>query len=73
MGDPKEKAPGKEPGKAPGKAPARKPKKPATDDERASWKILRVKRRIKAGYYDRPEVREDILDLLLEAFMNGKR
>ncbi|NNE08062.1 MAG: hypothetical protein HKN20_05815 [Gemmatimonadetes bacterium] len=61
MGDPKK------------KAPAGKSKKPATDDERVSWKILRVKRRIKAGYYDRPEVREDILDLLLEAFMNGKR
>ena len=51
----------------------KKPKKSVAVDERASWKILRVKRRIKAGYYDRPEVREDILDLLLEAFMNGKR
>ncbi len=55
------------------KSTGRKPPKPAPVDERASWKILRVKRRIKAGYYDRPEVREDILDLLLEAFMNGKR
>ena len=61
MGDPKK------------KAPEKKPKKSATGDERTSWNILRVKRRIKAGYYDRPEVREDILDLLLEAFMNGKR
>lgn len=61
MGDPKKKTSNK------------KPKKSAGVDKSASWKILRVKRRIKAGYYDRPEVREDILDLLLEAFMNGKR
>ncbi len=45
-----------------------------TDQENASaWKILRIKRRIKAGYYNRPEVRSEIIDSLLDALMEGGR
>ena len=38
------------------------------------WRIRRVKRRIEKGYYDRPEVRKEIVDALLDAVLgNGKR
>lgn len=45
-----------------------------TEAENASaWKILRIKRRIKAGYYNRPEIRSEIIDSLLDALMEGGR
>ena len=49
-----------------GKKAAKRPKK-----ETSAWKILRIKRRIKAGYYNRPEVRSEIVDTLLDALMDG--
>ena len=53
------------------KPDARGSRKPARRSKRkqAAWELLRIKRRIRAGYYDRPEIREDILDVLLEALM----
>ncbi|RPJ41856.1 MAG: hypothetical protein EHM19_10945 [Candidatus Latescibacterota bacterium] len=33
------------------------------------WRIRRTKRRIEKGYYDRPEVRAEIVDALLDAFL----
>jgi len=39
----------------------------------SAWRILRIKRRIKAGYYNRPGVREEIIDCLLEALLDGRR
>jgi len=41
--------------------------------ESASWRVLRIRRRIKAGYYNRPEVRAKIVESLLDALMEGGR
>ncbi len=41
--------------------------------EDSSWRVLRIRRRIKAGYYNRPEVRARIVESLLDALMEGGR
>lgn len=33
------------------------------------WRIQRIRRRIEKGYYDRPEVKAEIVEALLEAFL----
>jgi hypothetical protein len=33
------------------------------------WRVRRIRRRIEKGYYDRPEVRAEIVDALLDAFL----
>ncbi len=43
---------------------------PRTRKERdALWRVRRTRRRIEKGYYDRPEVRAEIVDALLDAFL----
>jgi len=37
------------------------------------WRMKRVKKRIEEGYYDRPDVRREIVDALLEAFLGRGR
>ncbi|MFH1679829.1 MAG: hypothetical protein ABIH26_04200 [Candidatus Eisenbacteria bacterium] len=38
------------------------------------WRIRRIRRRIDRGYYNRPEVRAEIVNALLDAFLgNGPR
>ncbi|MBM3319504.1 MAG: hypothetical protein FJY73_02385 [Candidatus Eisenbacteria bacterium] len=38
------------------------------------WRIRRIQRRIDKGYYDRPEIRAEIVESILDALLgNGPR
>ncbi|MBN1827074.1 MAG: hypothetical protein JW958_12520 [Candidatus Eisenbacteria bacterium] len=36
------------------------------------WRVQRVRRKIARGYYDRPEVRAQIVDALLQALLEDE-